>query len=486
MPKLSPARANWPVLEGLKLVNRGKVRDSYLLSSEFRLIVVTDGISARDYVLNALIPTKGIVLNCMTVFWLRMLEGYSIKHHMVACGSDIDKYLPPELRKNADLQSRAMVVRNKKMADAEFVMRRILTGSSVKPYQQTGMVCGQMLPQGLQDGDELPFFMFTPTTKAQEGHDENVSAEEIIKKYPLQSFLASKIFQIAYEFGKTRGILIPDTKFEFAGDGTLADEVLTPDSSRFWSYPDWLKTRQSEIRKAPGSFDKDPVRQWLDAEIAKVIEKYQIKKFDPEIPDCVNIVHNFVMPDSLIRQTTQGYRYIFWRQTEQTIDDFRTEMGIELPKPQEKKILVVLGSDSDLPYVESACEEYGIEKKLLLSCHRNPMELVNFVKELDGKYDAVVCAGGMAFALPGVMDAFGHSFKKQIPVVGVALGKPSTDDLLAAQLSILKIPGQPVIFDEIKGEAYTGTAGFREALFRIQNGELPPPKLRTEKPSRWL
>ena len=169
MPTLSPQRQQVAVLPGLKLLGRGKVRDSYELGNGNLLIVATDGISIFDFVLNAIVPEKGAVLAAMSHYWLTRLEkDLGIKTHLIAAGAAIDAYLRPAFGSNPALQSRAMVVRKLSMADVEFVVRGYLTGSGLKSYKETGMVCGIMLPPGLQDGDELPELIATPTTKAQE------------------------------------------------------------------------------------------------------------------------------------------------------------------------------------------------------------------------------------------------------------------------------------------------------------------------------
>ena len=482
MPKLSQMREGVAVLPGLELLNRGKVRDSYLLPCGFILLVATDAISIFDFVLNALVPMKGIILTAMSVFWFKLLEKYGIKHHMVACGADIDEYLPAPLRGNVDLQSRALVVRNLKMVDdTEFIVRGCLTGSGKEAYDETGKVCGHQLPAGLQDGDELPFPMDTPSTKASVGHDEHVDAETIQKKYPLQTYLALRIFAIIQAFAKTRGILFADTKFEFGEDGTLADEVATPDSSRFWPFMEWVASRAIAMgRKAPTSFDKQFVRAWG---IIMGINKKS--KYDPSKEEDVDKVHAMVVPDDVIAQTTQIYRYIFWRLTGMTIEDYlQNVMGVKFPNRPTKKTLILFGSDSDLVSTNEMADWFNDQfiTKHVMSCHRNPQETADFAIHGAEAFDVAICVGGKAFALAGVFDAWLNAFGKNIPVAGVAFGEPGSRSLLAAQLSIEEIPGQPVIINEFTGGAYTGTQGLQELLDRIKHGELPPPKPRKAKP----
>jgi len=486
MPKLSPARAGFPLLPGLKLLNRGKVRDLYELPDGKLLQVATDAISIFDFVLNALVPMKGIILTAMSVFWFKMLERYDIKHHMVAYGSAIDQYLPEILWGYIDLQSRAIVVVKLDMVDdVEFIIRAVLTGSSVKPYNATGLVCGQKLPAGLQDGDELPFLLDSPSTKAVEGHDEHVPADEIRAKYPVQTYSAIKIFQIAQRHAKRCGIILADTKFEFGKNGTIADEVLTPDSSRFWPEPGWREGRKGTERKAPGSYDKQIVREW-----GKTLGIHDSSKFDPEKSEDVDNVHAMVVPKEIIAQTTQTYRYIFWRLTGKTIEQYLREiMCVDYPARKVPSVLLVLGSETDLSEVRKICGGDGMCSRQvpkitahIMSCHRNPVEVMRLATGVLSNYDVIIAIGGKAFALPGTIDTWAYHAKNNIPVVGVALGEPGSKELLAAQLSIEQIPGQPVIIDEMAGEAYTGPAGLSKALDRIAYGELPPSKPRKDKP----
>ncbi len=181
--KLSPVRRAVPILDGLELVNRGKVRDTYRLPNKLLLIVVTDGISVFDFVLNVLVPMKGYVLAAMTHHWLLFLESKGVKTHFIAAGKDIDYYLPEHLRNNIDLQRRSMVVMELSMILIEFIMRFCLTGSVLKEYREKGTVYGKPMPLGLKDGDLLSEMLFTPTTKAAEGHDEPVNEEWVRKNH---------------------------------------------------------------------------------------------------------------------------------------------------------------------------------------------------------------------------------------------------------------------------------------------------------------
>ncbi len=214
MAKHSLVRAGWPILSGLELVSRGKVRDTYRLPDNHLLVVATDAISIFDFVLNALVPEKGIILNAMNHFWLKYLENFGFETHFVAVGADIDKYLPATLRNDVNLQSRAMVVQELKMAKFEFIFRVCLTGSVVAKYNETGLVYGHKLPKGLQDGDQLPCILDTPTTKAENGHDEPVSPKDVRDAFPADAYLLNTIVEIASSFVESRGIKLADTKFE--------------------------------------------------------------------------------------------------------------------------------------------------------------------------------------------------------------------------------------------------------------------------------
>lgn len=308
MAHLSPARAGVSLLEGLKLLHRGKVRDTYELTDELLLSVATDAISIFDFVLNLLILGKGVVLNLMSHFWMKYLEQFGFKNHLVAVGSAIDQYLPYHLRGNVDLQSRAVVIQKKVMVPVEFIARIMLAGSGYESYIKYGHVCDHQLPPGLQDGDELPRILDTPTTKATEGRDEHISAAEVAIKYPVQTKLHLEAAQHASLYAKNKGIILADTKFELSDDWVFCDEVVTPDSSRFWPYEEWFEGRKVLAgRKAPSSFDKQVMRDRG--------KELGVNKLDPKNPDHVAQVH--AIPASswnrVLQQTQQIYPSIFLR-----------------------------------------------------------------------------------------------------------------------------------------------------------------------------
>jgi len=240
----------------MALLARGKVRDVYA-DGDRLLIVATDRISAFDYILPTGIPDKGRVLTQMTLFWLDFLKDIVPNHFL----SGDTAGLP------AELAGRSMWVKRAEMFPIECVVRGYLSGSGWKDYQNTGAVCGIRLPDGMRDSDELPEPIYTPATKATSGHDENISFEETVKLVGASAAaklrdLTIAVYRKAVEYARTRGIIIADTKLEFGtvnGVITLADEVLTPDSSRFW------RVDQYEPGRAQFSFDKQYVRDYLES-----------------------------------------------------------------------------------------------------------------------------------------------------------------------------------------------------------------------------
>ena len=249
-------------LDGLTLARRGKVRDVYDLG-EHLLIVATDRISAFDYVLGSGIPGKGTVLTQLSAFWFDRL-GDLVPHHVVAV--DVDAF-PAETRPHRDvLRGRSMLVKKTTPLPIECVARGYLAGSGWKEYRTTGAVCGVPLPPGLVESDRLPQSIFTPATKAESGHDENITeaqAGEIVGRDRVKQLreLTLSLYERGVDHAAACGIIIADTKFEFglAGDTLLLiDEVLTPDSSRFWPADDY------EPGRSQPSFDKQFVRDHLE------------------------------------------------------------------------------------------------------------------------------------------------------------------------------------------------------------------------------
>jgi phosphoribosylaminoimidazole-succinocarboxamide synthase len=244
--------------------HRGKVRDTYDLGDRL-LIVATDRISAFDVVLPNGIPDKGAVLTQLSAFWFEKIEPVVPTHFIrLADGSAADGLpfaLPPEL------VGRAMIVRKAQRVDVECVVRGYLAGSAWAEYRRTGRVCGIPLPEGLREAEQLPEPIFTPTTKAESGHDQPLTYAELVQMVGAEAANVLKlrslaVYRFAWQYAIERGIIIADTKFEFGwhnGELILIDEVLTPDSSRFWPLAEY------EPGHGQPSYDKQPVRDWLEA-----------------------------------------------------------------------------------------------------------------------------------------------------------------------------------------------------------------------------
>ncbi len=250
-------------LPGIELVARGKVRDVYAIGDDKLLMVATDRISAFDCVLGSPIPDKGRVLTQLSLFWFEFLKDIVPNHLLTA---DVSEY-PAELRACADqLEGRSMLVRRAEMVPIECVARGYLSGSGWKEYRAGGTVCGIALPTGLLESSQLPEPIYTPAAKAQTGHDENITFETAAGMAGLDVVtrlreLTLAIYSKASAYARTRGIILADTKFEFGFIGdtlTLGDEVLTPDSSRFWP------ADQYKPGGAQPSFDKQFVRDYLE------------------------------------------------------------------------------------------------------------------------------------------------------------------------------------------------------------------------------
>jgi len=253
-------RTDFPELE---LFASGKVRDVYRVGTDRLLFVATDRISAFDYVLATGIPHKGRVLTQLSLFWFEFLKDV-VPNHLVT--ADVSRY-PAEVRVHADqLRGRSMLVQRAEMFPVECVVRGYLSGSGWKEYRATGSVCGIKLPSGLRESEQLPEPIFTPATKATTGHDENISFEHMTQLVAPEDArqlrdLSLAIYKKAADYARQKGIIIADTKFEFgrtAAGITLGDEVLTPDSSRFWPADKYKPGMTQE------SFDKQYVRDYLE------------------------------------------------------------------------------------------------------------------------------------------------------------------------------------------------------------------------------
>jgi phosphoribosylaminoimidazole-succinocarboxamide synthase len=247
----------------LQLHASGKVRDVYQLDNERLLFVATDRISAFDYVLATGIPHKGRVLSQISLFWFDFLSDIVPNHVITA---DVERY-PPALQKYADqLRGRSMIVQRAEMFPVECVVRGYISGSAWKEYKASGKVCGIELPAGLRESEAFPEPIFTPATKAVTGHDENIPFSRMCEILGAETAshlrdLTLRIYKKAAAYARQRGIIIADTKFEFGRTAkgiTLADEVLTPDSSRFWPADKYAAGNSQE------SYDKQYVRDYLE------------------------------------------------------------------------------------------------------------------------------------------------------------------------------------------------------------------------------
>jgi phosphoribosylaminoimidazole-succinocarboxamide synthase len=255
----------------LKLVGRGKVRDLYEVDEDKLLIVATDRISAFDVVMPDPIPDKGAVLTALSLFWFEKLKDIAPFNHLIS--AHMEDY-PDALQPFGDqLEGRSMLVHRLRPFPVECVVRGYLAGSGWADYQRTGAICGTVLPRGLKESQKLSLTLFTPATKAEQGaHDQNISypdIEDMVGENHAQALrrLSTELYEAAAAYAEERGIIIADTKFEFGlpeGDEgghklTLIDEVLTPDSSRFWPADEYEPGRPQR------SFDKQYLRDWLAA-----------------------------------------------------------------------------------------------------------------------------------------------------------------------------------------------------------------------------
>ncbi len=288
---------------------QGKVRDIYDVGDDRLLMVTSDRISAFDVVLPNPIPDKGRVLTGLSLFWFERTKGL-VPNHLVT--ADVDGFPERFAEHRDELAGRAMLVRRAQMVPIECVARGYLSGSGWKEYRRDGTVCGIRLPEGLTESERLPEPIFTPATKAETGHDENISIEqaaEIIGDGLAQRLkeLTLQIYELGAELARERGVILADTKFEFGfidGELALCDEVLTPDSSRFWPADEYRPGG------AQPSFDKQYVRDWLDA-----------SGWDHEPPPPE-------LPGDVVEQTAARYREAYERVTGDSFDEYLRGSGV--------------------------------------------------------------------------------------------------------------------------------------------------------------
>ena len=278
----------------LELFSRGKVRDTYELGADRLLMVATDRISAFDHVLPNGIPDRGKVLTQLSIFWFSQTHAFQENHLVSGMVPD----LPPELReRRGDLAGRFMIVRKAKRIDFECVVRGYLAGSAWKEYQESRTLAGEDMPPGLRESERLAYPTFSPATKAESGHDENITFTQLKKE--LGDELATKLrnasielYKFASTLAEARGLILADTKFEFGlidDDLVLIDEALTPDSSRYWEGATYL------VGTSPQSYDKQFVRDWL-------IRSGWDKESEPPR-----------LPDDIVAQTRERYLTAYHR-----------------------------------------------------------------------------------------------------------------------------------------------------------------------------
>ncbi|MEP7148145.1 MAG: phosphoribosylaminoimidazolesuccinocarboxamide synthase [Acidobacteriota bacterium] len=289
-------------IPGIELIHRGKVRDVYKVDDDRYLLVATDRISAFDCILPTPIQRKGAVLTSISAFWFDKLRDIATNHLITTDTNE----MPEPISRLPELRGRSTLVKKTKVFPVECVVRGYLEGSGWKDYQATGSICGHELPAGLRQCDRLPEPIFTPATKAATGHDENINETQLAKIVGQETAdrlrtASLELYRRAGEHAVTRGIIIADTKFEFGTDADgnvlLIDEVLTPDSSRFWSAATY------EPGHAQASFDKQFVREYL--------ETLDWNKQPPAPP----------LPDDIAAATTSRY-----------LEAFRLLTGMELPE----------------------------------------------------------------------------------------------------------------------------------------------------------
>ena len=295
----------------LPLFRRGKVRDVYTIDADRLLVVATDRVSAFDVVMREAVPHKGAVLTQLTAWWLRQLEDV-LEHHMITADArEIVEALPALAPYASALAGRAMLVRRADVFPVECVIRGYLSGSAWKEYRERGTLAGEPLPDGLQESDRLDPPIFSPATKAETGHDENITIDHMAALVGQAAAVElERLTRIVYERGRdvaaARGIIVADTKLEFGrreGRIVLVDEVLTPDSSRFWPADAY------EPGHGQPSFDKQPLRDYLDGE-------RRAGRWDGDAPPPA-------LPRAVVAATSERY-----------LDAYRRITGTDLPMPE--------------------------------------------------------------------------------------------------------------------------------------------------------
>lgn len=290
---------------------QGKVRMLYHLPDEMMAVAATDNISVFDFVLPAQVKDKGEILTAMNIFWRKKFSNH-FHHDLVGYGPDLDLIVR---KVDQSLAKRMVIVRRIKMYPVEWIVRGYLTGSGWASYQKTGEVCGHQLPNGLWNGAKLPEPILAPTTKAKVGHDEHIHVEEVRAMPGGREFEVSclQLYREASEYAFSRGVIIADTKFE-GGEGVIADEILTPDSSRYWDIEDWERAKVEG--RPPQSFDKQVVRDYAR-------EEFGLDKLDPENPDHQAQVQALEIDPGILEKTSLVNHEIFGRLTGMSLGEFQ-------------------------------------------------------------------------------------------------------------------------------------------------------------------
>ncbi|MBU1179687.1 phosphoribosylaminoimidazolesuccinocarboxamide synthase [Patescibacteria group bacterium] len=331
MSQLPKKVKNGAIVESLKdkLLNQGKVRDIYDIHENFLLMLATDRISIFDFVLPATVPRKGEILTALTHFWLMHQFGHFL-HHLVNSLKFSHRNLVYEVREQfPDIPlERSLVVSKTEIPPYEMIFRYHLGGSAWTEYKTTGIVAGQKLPMGLVRWSRLNNPLFTPSTKSESEHDANISVQRFYRQVGKEGLGAVEMFRSiykkAYRYAAERGIVILDTKFE--GLKIIADEVLTPDSSRFTTIEDWQKS--IEENREPIFYDKELVRQWGKKVKTPFSESGKpivgINNLDPTNPQHVEFVHSLKVPQDIIRETARRYKQIFKMLTGVSLKKYQT------------------------------------------------------------------------------------------------------------------------------------------------------------------
>jgi phosphoribosylaminoimidazole-succinocarboxamide synthase len=308
---------------GLSRTNQGKVCDTYDLGNGYLLGVRTNRVSINDFVLPCEIDRKGEILTALTVYWLSVSGvARGIPHHLVTFGKHIDDFLPRGAQRSSQLHRCGMIIKKLEMLRIESVVRDCLTGQAYTDYTAGNPTCGITFPPGLRDGSRFPETQFTPTTKAEVGNDQPMDAAAVDQEHPWLKPLTVEIHGKIAAHAAHNGVILADGKYEFSVDKVLADEVGTPDSSRFWDMEEWQEAVAAG--RTPASLDKQFLRNWGKT-VATPFEATGINKLKPAKTEHVAFVHSLTVPPDVLVETAKRYHMIFRRLTGQTLDEFQAQ-----------------------------------------------------------------------------------------------------------------------------------------------------------------